>query len=591
MRRAAAALLLLALSGVSLGGAAGADVPYEVEFVGAPEGTEDQLEAASRLVELQERPPGSEASLRRRAEDDLERLRPVVHGAGYWGATLAVEVTPPAAEGEKAKVVVRIEKGPLYKLETVTFQDPAGGTPPVLPRYHPSAFGLELGGAARSAPVLAAEGKLVETLGHNGYPWAKVSDRKVVVDHGTDTMAVTYTVEAGAPADFGTTAIEGLERLDAAWVARRIAWSEGAPYDSTPVEATRKALADSGLFASIRVAPGPAPAPDGSVPMTITLAERAPRSIGAGIQYNSSEGFGARAFWEHRNLFGYAEKLRVTGDFAQQRLGGRIDFRRPDALGLDADFVSSLELAEESPPAYDVGKLRFFNGIEEKFSPAVTGGYGIAAERLIFEEGDRDRTFTLLGVPTFLRRDTTDDLLDPTSGTRLSLTVTPWSSLAGPDVTFFSAKATASAYQALDEKNRYVLAGFAGIGTILGPARDRLPPDKRLYAGGGGSVRGYGFQMIGPVNADDRPQGGKGSVEAGVELRIKITDTIGVAPFLEMGMVNESSTPLSRPFFGAGLGFRYFTPIGPVRLDVGVPLNKRDVDDAFQVYISLGQAF
>jgi translocation and assembly module TamA len=571
--------------------AALADVPYSVEFVGAPEGTKGTLEAASQLVELKDRPPASEPALRRRAEADLDRLKAVVNGAGYWGAKLQVDVQPPAEEGGKAKVVVTIDKGPLYTLETVAFQDPAGNPSAALAGYDPAEAGLELGKAARSAPVLAAEGKIVDHLQRNSYPWAKVADRKVVVDHGTHTMAVTYTVDAGQKAAFGGTSIEGLENLDKLWVERRIAWHEGAPYDSTKVEETRKALAESGLFASIRLTPAPDPAPDGSAPMTVALSERVPRSVGAGIQYNSSEGFGARAFWEHRNLFGYAEHLRATIDLAQQRLGGKIDFRRPDAIGLDADYVSSLELAQESPPAYDVNRFRFFNGIEQRFGPTVTGGYGIAAERLVFSDSALNETFTLVGAPTFLRRDTTDDLLNPTTGTRTSLTLTPWTSVAGPDATFVSARAMASAYRALDEKKRFVLAGFGAIGTIIGPSRDRIPPDKRLYAGGGGSVRGYGYQMLGPLNADDKPLGGKGSFEAGIELRAKITETIGIAPFLEMGMVNETSAPFDRAFFGTGLGLRYFTPIGPVRLDVGVPLNRRSADDAFQIYISLGQAF
>jgi len=586
LRGLAAALAVLLAAAPAL-----AEVRYEVSFVGAPEGMEEQLEAASRLVELKERPPETEAALRRRAEGDLDRLRPVVNGAGYWDARLAVEIRPPEAEGGAAEVVVTIEKGPLYTLETVDFVDPAGGPAPVLDAARLPELGLELGGAARSAPILAAEPRISQILTRNGHPWARVAGRKVVVDHGTRTMAVTYTVDAGPAATFGVVEISGLDRLDPLWVERRIEWRQGEPYDVAKLESTRRALAASGLFASIRIAPASEPAPDGSAPITLELSERPRRSIGAGAHYNTSEGFGARVFWEHRNLFGYAERLRVTGDLAQQRLGGRVDFRRPDALGRDADFVSSLELADERPPAYDVRGLRFASGIEDRFGPALLGGYGIAAERLVFEEGEPDRTFTLFGLPAYLRYDSTDDLLDPTRGARVSLTVTPWTAIAGPDATFLAMRATASAYHALDEKNDYILAGFGAVGTILGPSRDRIPPDKRLYAGGGGSVRGYGFQMIGPVNDDDKPFGGKGSLEAGLELRVRITETIGVAPFLEMGMVNESSTPLSRVFFGAGLGFRYFTPIGPVRVDLGFPLNRRPVDDAFQVYISLGQAF
>jgi translocation and assembly module TamA len=581
-RRLLAGLLCL------LTAAASAEVPYEVSFEGVPDELAGAVEAASRLVELRDRPPATVAALRRRAEDDLARLKPVVNGAGYWNAALSVEIDSAATP---ATVRVEVEPGPVYTLETVTLQDQAGGTPPVLDRYHPASLGLALGEPARSDPVLAAERRIVETLARNGYPWATVADRKVVIDHGTQAMQLTYIVAPGAPATFGAATIEGLDRVERDWLQRRIEWKPGEPYDSRAVEATRKTLAESGLFAQIAIAPAPTPAPDGSAPMTITVSERAPRSIGAGIQYNSSEGFGARAFWEHRNLLGDAEELRASIDLAQQRLGANLDFRRPDLLARGADFIAQAELAQEEPDAYEVRRLRLFGGIEQRFGPSVTAGYGLAFEQLFFNETGPDREFTLLGAPLFVRRDTTDDLLDPTIGTRLSLSMTPWTSVAGADVTFLSARATASAYHTLDTENRFIVAGFAALGTIIGPDLDRIPPDKRLYAGGGGSVRGYGYQRIGPLDAGGDPIGGKGSLEAGLELRIKITETIGVAPFLEAGIVNEGMLPNDRVFVGTGLGVRYFTPIGPVRLDFGVPLDKRRSDDAFQVYISLGQAF
>jgi translocation and assembly module TamA len=196
-----------------------------------------------------------------------------------------------------------------------------------------------------------------------------------------------------------------------------------------------------------------------------------------------------------------------------------------------------------------------------------------------------------VGLPAFIRRDTSDDLLNPKTGGRSSLLVTPWTSIAGTDVTFVSARATHSLYRELDQNGRFVAAFYGAVGTILGPERETIPADKRLYAGGGGSVRGFGYQRIGPLAPNDRPLGGKSSLEFGVELRTMVTQSIGIVPFLEAGSVDESSVPKGRMFFGTGIGLRYYTPVGPVRLDVGVPLNPRPSDDAFQLYISLGQAF
>jgi translocation and assembly module TamA len=586
------ALLTLAL--VALAAPALSQVKYETKIVGVEDKQlRGDLEALSQLKKLEDRPPPSDAALRRRADDDLERLRPAVQAAGYWAGELAYDIDLGA---DPPKVTIRVTPGPRYTLRRVTFQTPDGGTPIHLERYHPLAFGLELGGPARTAPILAAEGRVAGEYAKIGYPFAKVTGRRVVVDHATRTMDVTYTVVPGPEIRFGRYEIVGLDRLDPAYVENRITWKAGDVYDSRQVEETRKALTNSGLFSSVRIALDKenAPAGPGPVPVTLTLAERLPRSIGAGLRYDTTEGFGARAFWEHRNLFGHAERLRVSVDFAQSRLGVLGNFRVPDFFRPDQDFVSEAELADDTPPAYDARRLAFFSGLERRFGPALTGGAGGRFEQEFIDSPNLpggSETYTLVGAPLFLRRDTTNDLLNPRTGTRSALTVTPWKSVAGPDLAFVSSRLIGSAYRDLSNDNSLILAGYGAVGEIFGENRDKLPPDKRLYAGGGGSVRGYGYQLAGPIGPDDTPIGGRSSLELGVELRIKITESIGIVPFVEAGNVYESLYPNGRLLYGAGLGLRYYTPVGPVRLDVGFPINKRDVDDPVQFYISLGQAF
>jgi translocation and assembly module TamA len=259
----------------------------------------------------------------------------------------------------------------------------------------------------------------------------------------------------------------------------------------------------------------------------------------------------------------------------------------------DQDFVASVTAESEDLIAFDRDRVLGFVGIERRFAEGVTTGAGVQVERTHIVEDTGDRTYTLSGLPLFARRDAVDDLLDPTRGNREALTVTPYVGELGSDLTFVSSRLSGSAYHRFDDKGRFVLAGFAALGSIVGESRDALPEDKRLYAGGGGSVRGYGFQRVGPLDADGEPIGGRSSIELGLELRVRVTETIGVVPFIEAGNVYEPSFPDlgSGLLYGAGLGFRYYTPIGPVRLDIAVPLDRRPSDDPFQIYISLGQAF
>lgn len=552
----------------------------------------DDVEATAQLVKLKDRPPPSIAALRRRADDDMPRLKQVVEAAGYRAAAVDYAVDEAASP---VKVTVKVTPGPLYHLETVTLQTPEGGTPPGIDASDPKAFGLELGGPASSAPVLAAEPKIVDLLAQHGRPFGKVSHRRVVVDHGTHTMSVTYTVEAGPTANFGAVSIDGVKTIGLGYVENRIAWKRGATFDSREVEKTRKALVDSGLFNTVRIVNGKEAADGGEVPMTIYLTERQPRSIGAGISYNTSEGFGTNTFWEHRNLFGNAEKLRLSADFAQSRLGLVANYRQPDFLRKDTDLLGTAELAEDTPVAYTSRRQRLFSGLESKLWPLVIGGAGLQFEHANVTEQARQITqaYSLASVPLSLRRDSTDDLLNPTTGTRASATVTPYSSVTGRSLTFAASRLSGSAYRKLGNGDRFTLAGFGALGSIVGESRDDIPADKRLYAGGGGSLRGYGYQLAGPINGDHKPFGGRSSLEFGTELRIKITETIGIVPFLEAGNVYDQSYPKlgSRLLYDMGIGARYYTPVGPVRFDVATPLSRRRGDAPFQIYVSLGQAF
>ncbi len=586
--------LLLVFAAVTSIGVAYADVPYIVEITGNEDSQVQQdLEATSQLVKLKDRPPASEATLRRRADDDMPRLKQVIEAAGYRAATIDYTLDPAATP---VKVAVKVVPGPLYHLETVTLQTPEGGTPPGIDVDRPEAFGLTRGGPASSAPVLAAEAKIVDAFAQHGRPFAKVTNRRVIVDHGTQTMSVTYTVEPGATANFGPIVVEGLKSIDARYVERRLEWQRGASFDSREVESTRKTLVESGLFNTVRIVNGNEADEAGEVPMTIYVTERQPRSVGAGISYNTSEGFGANAFWEHRNLFGGAEKLRLSADFAEDRLGLVGNYRQPDFLTKDNDLLATAEIAEDTPVAYTSRRERLFSGLERRFDHHVTGGAGLQFEHAHVNEVARQisQTYSLAGVPLYLRRDTTDDLLNPTSGTRSALTVTPYTSISGRSLTFASSRLSGSAYHKLDGgSDRFTIAGFGAIGSIVGPSRDDLPADKRLYAGGGGSLRGYGYQLAGPINGDHKPFGGRSSLEFGGELRVKITETIGIVPFIEAGNVYEQSYPklASRLLYDTGIGARYYTPVGPVRFDVAVPLSRRPGDAKFQIYISLGQAF
>jgi translocation and assembly module TamA len=398
---------------------------------------------------------------------------------------------------------------------------------------------------------------------------------------------------------FGPLAVGGLERLDPAYVEGRLRWQRGEVFNASKVEETRRALIETGLFSTVQITPTVDPQNPDDARMTIATTERLHRTIGAGLAYNTSQGFGARAFWENRNLFGYAENLRLSVEAGQQLDAFRANFRRPDFLAIDQDFLATAEAANDNPVAYRSRRAIATAGIERRFDHLVTGGVSFEVEKAnVVQLADiNPRTGTqryeLAGLPAYLKLDTTDNLLNPTTGYRAQLSATPAHTFSGSNLTFVTSFISGSTYWTLGSEERAILAGKLALGSLDGAPLSQLPSDQRIYAGGGGSIRPYGYLMAGPLAPNNVPIGGRSSLVLNLEARVKITETIGIVPFFDAGSYYESPVPqLGRTLlYGVGLGLRYYTAFGPLRLDLATPLHKRSGDSPIQVYVSLGQAF
>jgi translocation and assembly module TamA len=580
--------------------AVSAELRYEANIVGVDDSDlADLLADVSQLKTLDDRLPASEEALRRRAEGDLDRLKEAAHSLGYWNAQFAYQID---TSTDPARVTVTATPGPLYHIAAVEIRM-ADGRTLALPSdpAAPSVL-LKPGDPARTTPVIDTENALLSALGHAGHPFAKPAERRVVVDHDNQTMAVTYTLDRGRAMRFGPAAVSGLDRLDPAYVENRIRWRQGDVYDNRTVDETRKALVESGLFSTVRITPVTDPADPGRARINIEAVERAHRTIGAGLAYNTSEGAGGRIFWENRNLFGEAEYLRLSLALGQQKNGITANFRRPDFLEVDQDFLALAEVADDTPTAYHSRRARVSAGLERRFDRTLTGGVALGVEKAnvvqlasISSETASQRTqhYALIGVPLYLKLDQSDDLLNPTSGYRAQANLVPYRSFSGPSLTFAFGRVSASTYQRLEDSDRYIIAASAALSSIGGASLAALPADKRVYAGGGGSIRAYGYQMAGPLDFDKKPIGGKSSLELSLEARIRITQSIGIVPFIDAGSFYRSSVPQlgRRLLFGPGIGFRYYTAFGPIRVDIATPLARRRGDSLAQLYISLGQAF
>jgi translocation and assembly module TamA len=419
------------------GGAARADLNYRAEITGAEDSDlSSLLDKVSELKTLEDKPPVSEEALRRRADRDLERLADAAHSLGYWDADFSYDVD---TSGETAKVTVTVKQGPLYHVASVKVLGP-DGQPLSIP-HDGEKLPLKPGDPARTAPVVATETALVAAFGDSGHPFAKMDNRKVEIDRDAKTMDVTHTLDPGPVMRFGPVAISGLERLNPAYVEGRVRWQGGEIYNASKVEETRRALIESGLFSTAQITPTPDPEHPGEARMTIDATERLHRSIGAGIAYNTSQGIGARAFWENRNLFGNAENLRLSAEVGQQLDAVRATFPRPDFLATDQDFLATAEAVNDTPVAYNSRRATVTAGIERRVERWLTGGLSFLVQKanvtqLANVAGRGTQRYELAGLPAYIKLDQTDDLLNPTTGYRAQLGVTPAHTFSGSHLTF-----------------------------------------------------------------------------------------------------------------------------------------------------------
>jgi translocation and assembly module TamA len=567
------------------------EVPYQLAIEGVADATlRDLLNEVSETRRLIDRPPPSLTRLRRRAEDDRVRLDGALRSQGYYAAKIDISVDPDA---KPVKVVFKVDPGPPYRLREVAIEVTPSGAD--LPLLTPAELGIAPGTAAVTQTILDAETRLVEQAKARGYALAQPGERRAVVDHDADAMDLTLRLNVGPLVRFGEIEVTGLQQVQRDFVERRLPWQPGELITAERLEAGQRALREANLFNTISVRLGDTPDGAGRVPVTVIVTERKHRSIEVGVRYQTDEGPGGNIAWEHRNFFGRGERVRAELDASA--IAGFLtgSFRKPDVWIRDLALITEAQLAFENPDAYESESARVRVGLERQFREGLTlaGGVAFRAERVQEANSGREETFGLVSLPVLFKWDRSDDLLDPTRGGRLSLDNEPFVDTFGNDLLFNKSKLEYSHYFEVLKTPRVILAGRSAIGTLFGAARADVPANLRFYAGGGGSVRGFAYQMAGELDDEHNPIGGRSLFEVSGEVRVRVTETIGVVAFIDAGTAFTSTFPDfdDQLRIGVGPGVRYFSPIGPFRIDVGFPVNPRDSDDAFQLYISLGQAF
>ncbi|WP_231729223.1 MULTISPECIES: autotransporter assembly complex protein TamA [unclassified Sphingopyxis] len=551
------------------------------------------------------------AMLRARLSADAELMSRILASEGYYDAVVNTRIdrgdrpdrsdaaAVEAARSQPITALIDVKPGVRYSFSDIVID----AKPTVPPKLIEDNFPLAVGEPIVAQRVQGAEAALALKLPEEGYPFAKVGQRDVLLDGDTGKGLYTLPVDIGPRGRFGGIETTGKLAFDGEHVGVLARFKRGDLYDSRMADDLRQALVATGLFAAVSVEPQPTGESAGDdteyVTVLVTQEKGPPRTIAATAGYGTGEGIRIEGSWTHRNLFPPEGALIARGVIGTKEQGVGVTLRRSNAGKRDRTFELITEATRSRYNAFNAITGRVAARMSYDSTPIWQKKltYALGAELIATREDDYDFTrgvrendfYTIFGVSGQVGIDRSNSLLDPTKGFRLTALVQPEGSLAGRFSPYARTQIDGSAYYPVTDS--IVLAGRVRVASIIGAARERLAPSRRFYAGGGGSVRGYGYLQLGPKDPNDDPIGGRSLNEAAVEARYRFGNW-GVVGFLDAGQVYRGSTPdFSNLRFGAGIGGRFYTNFGPMRLDLATPINRRPGEARITVYVSIGQAF
>ncbi|MET0239800.1 MAG: autotransporter assembly complex family protein [Sphingobium sp.] len=553
--------------------------------------------AALSTLETEKR-DATVAQITRRARADVELLDRLMRVRGYYDARITYRLDAPDS-GDRLAVTLDVTPRTLYLLKDVEITGLSASD--AREQTMRPLFTTKVGDPADTDVILASSQALESGLLEGGYPFAKVEEPVLRIDHDDQDAELDVAVATGGYRRYGRIIVSGDPPFDADHVADIARFSPGDPYRQSEITDLQRALVATGIVGSADVKPQAAATP-GEVDLSVALTKAPLRTIAGEIGYGTGEGARAEVSWQHRNIFPPEGALTLRGVVGTQEQTAAATFRRSNFHRRDRVLNGQVAISNINRAAYQAISLGLSASLERQTNIIFQKAWvwSLGGELILSDERDfygqsltpRRRTYLIAAAPVSLTYDGSDDLLDPSRGFRLGGRLSPEVSLQSSTFGYVRAQVDASAY--LPASDKLTFAGRVRLGTIVGVSADRIAPTRRFYSGGGGSVRGYSYQAIGPRDLNNDPVGGRSLGEVALEARFRFGSArqFGVVPFIDAGTISSNPWPsLSEMRIGAGLGVRYYSNFGPIRVDVGTPINPQPGDPRIGVYVSLGQAF
>jgi translocation and assembly module TamA len=568
----------------------------------------DRFNALSTIESLDD--AGNAARLGAQARADQTLLERLLRIYGYYDATVYRSIAGAGAdeEGKERGPNVRFEivPGVQYHFDKIDLGDLAtAGADYAMLR---SQFQIETGDPLLADRIVAERYDLDTALGESGYPFAAIMEPDLLVDHARTAGDLTMPVTPGGKYRFGAVISNLPNFMSSKHLADIARFEPGDIYQRSLELDLRRAILATGLVGTVTMLPveskPPADGEPGTVNIAVAMTPAKLRTIAGSIGYGTGEGFKIQGRWEHRNLFPPEGMLRVRAILGTQEQLIGVTFRKNNFGGRDRILTIDAFASTIDYDAYDARTTSLVGTFERVSTVLFQKPFSYSAGIELTATGERERdangdlgprqTYFIAALPLFAQVDTSNDLLDPVRGYRLGARISPEVSRTNSVESFYvRSQVDASYYRSMSDK--VVLAGRVRFGSITGAPVEAIAPSRRLYAGGGGSVRGYDYKGIGPHSSEGDPTGGRSLAEFSLEARIKtgmLGGALGIVPFVDAGTVGTGSLPdFDEIKIGVGVGARYYTSFGPLRIDLGVPLNPGPDDPTVGVYVGLGHSF
>jgi translocation and assembly module TamA len=543
--------------------------------------------------------PANIAQINRRMQQDALVLNSLMASKGYHDALIRQRVAPADAGSDgRPTVIFDIIPGQQFLLSRVSVNSLAD-IELKIPAIRNS-FPVDVNDPLDAERILAAQQQLISTLGENGFPFARVEEPEVAVDYEARRGELDMIVASGGYRVFGSMIIKPTVKpmFSAKHLQRLARFDPGSPYSASAVDDLRRAIVTTGLVSSVKIQPVDA-GDDQHVNLDVAVEPGPMHTIAGEAGYGTGEGYRVAASWQHRNFFPPegAVTVRALAGTKEQLLG--LSYRRNNFIRRDQLLTGAVTAQHVVYDAYTARTFTLAAGLERQtniiFQKKWVWGLGtefiVTREKDVFGAGvaRSTRNYFIAALPLNLNYDGSDDLLNPTRGFRLGARVSPELSTQSGPFQYVRAQVDVSGY--VPVSNKLVFASRVRAGSITGENVQRIAPSRRFYSGGGASVRGYSYQGLGPKDAANDPEGGKSLIEFSLEARVRFGN-IGVVPFIDAGNISSKFLPRFKDMrFGTGIGLRYYSSFGPVRVDIGTPLQRKVGESRLAVYVSLGQAF